>query len=299
MEGKEGPPLARPFVLMALVPLLFLVGCSKPSGVIIAHRGASWHLPEHTLPAYALAHGMQAAMIEPDVVATGDGVLICAHDLTMEATTNVADVFPNRVREDGRWYWVDFDYEEIRTLQAFGRDGTQHSGYAVPTLDEMILLVQRLDQRSGRTTTIIPEIKHPDFHTEHGFDLATMLVEALARHGYTGRRDAAIIQCFDLPTLKRLSAAGCQLRLVWLIGEEPNALDVLRASEFCHGIGPNRKLIEDAEGRPTDLLARARQYRLAVYPYTFKDEPEAVSRFLQKHRVDGVFCDDPAVLSGR
>jgi glycerophosphoryl diester phosphodiesterase len=293
--------LPRPLMLFGLIPLVVvllapLVGCAAPKGVIIAHRGASWHLPEHTLPAYALAHGMEAGMIEPDVVVTRDGVLICAHDLSMETTTNVAEVFPGRAREDGKWYWVDFDMPEIRTLRAYGRGPVRDSGYAVPTLDEMITLVQRLDAKAGRTTGIIPEAKHPDFHTGHGYDLGGMLVDALARHGYTGPKDAAIIQCFDLPTLKRLHVAGCRLRLIWLIGEEPNALEVLRASEFCHGIGPNRKLLEDAEGRGTDLLARARQYGLAVYPYTFKDEPEAVLRFLKEHRAEGVFCDDPAVL---
>jgi glycerophosphoryl diester phosphodiesterase len=294
--------LTRPPMLFGLVSLLVvlvapLVGCAAPKGVIIAHRGANWHLPEHTLPAYALAHGMGAGMIEPDVVVTRDGVLICAHDLTMETTTDVAEVFPGRARADGKWYWVDFDLAEIRTLRAFGRGPARDPGYGVATLDEMVTLVQRLDARAGRTTGIIPEIKHPAFHTEHGFDLAGMLVDALARHGYSGARDAAVIQCFDLPTLKHLHASGCRLRLVWLIGEEPNALDVLRASEFCHGIGPSRKLIEDGAGRGTDLLARARQYGLAVYPYTFKDEPEAVLRFLKEHRAEGVFCDDPAVLT--
>lgn len=294
--------MSRPLTLFGLLPVLVvllapLVGCAAPKGVIIAHRGASWHLPEHTLPAYALAHGMGAGMIEPDVVVTRDGVLVCAHDLTMEATTDVAEVFPGRAREDGKWYWVDFDLPEIRTLRAYGRGPARDPGYGVATLDEMITLVQRLDAKAGRTTGIIPEIKSPAFHTEHGYDLAGMLVDALARHGYTGAKDAAIIQCFDLPTLKHLHASGCRVRLVWLIGEEPNALDVLRASEFCHGIGPSRKLIEDEAGQGTDLLARARQYDLAVYPYTFKDEPEAVLRFLKDHRVEGVFCDDPAVLA--
>lgn len=289
--------MARNLMLFGLVPMLWLMlGCSAPKGVVIAHRGASWHLPEHTLPAYALAHGMKAGMIEPDVVATRDGVLICAHDLTMEPTTDVAEAFPARARADGKWYWIDFDLDEIRSLRRFGRGGDRDAGYKVATLDEMVTMVRRLDERAGRTTVVIPEIKHPAFHAEHGHDLGVMLVESLARHGYSGRRDAAIIQCFDLPTLRRLHAAGSRLRMVWLIDEEPNALEVLRASEFCHGLGLNRKLVEDETGKGTDLLARAKQYGLAVYPYTFKDEPEAVWRFLKNHRVDGVFCDDPAVL---
>lgn len=281
-------------MLMACAALC--AGCAVPRRAIIAHRGASWHLPEHTLPAYALAHGMHAGMIEPDVVATRDGVLICAHDLTMDATTDAAEVFPDRARDDGKRYWIDFDLAEILRLRAFGRDGRRDPGYAVPTLDEMITLVRRLDAASGRTTGIIPEIKHPAFHAEHGFDLGRMVVDTLARHGYAGPDDTALLQCFDLATLERLHASGTSLRMVWLLGEAPTEAELDRAAAFCNGLGPSRRLLEDERGRPTALLGAARSRGLALYPYTFKDEPGAVGRFLDRHRVEGVFCDDPSVL---
>ena len=277
---------------------MWSAGCAGPRGAIIAHRGASWHLPEHTLPAYALAHGMHAGMIEPDVVSTRDGVLICAHDLTMDATTDAAEVFPDRVRDDGERYWIDFDLAEIRRLRAFGRGERRDGGYTVATLDEMIAMVQRLDALAGRTTGIIPEIKHPAFHAEHGFDLGSMVLDALAGRGYTGPDDAAVVQCFDLGTLERLHARGRRVRMIWLLGEAPTGADLDRAAAFCHGLGPSRKLLEDDRGRPTALLDAARSRGLALYPYTFKDEPRAVRRFLERHRVDGVFCDDPSVLAG-
>lgn len=277
-----------------------LSGCAGPrAGVIIAHRGASWHLPEHTLEAYALAHGMKAGMIEPDVVATRDGVLICAHDLTMEQTSDVAAVFPDRARGDGKWYWIDFDLAELRTLRRFGRSGDRAGdrGFTVATLDEMLTLVARLDATAGRTTGVIPEIKGPEFHAAHGVDLGAMVVAALAERGYTGPDDAAVVQCFDLETLERLHGSGVALRLVWLVGETPAEADLVRAAGFCHGLGPSRTLLEDEAGRGTALLARAGELGLALYPYTFRDEPGAVRRFLDVHGVDGVFCDDPAVLT--
>lgn len=293
----------RSRLLGTVVLLLLTIGAGAcaagPRGVIIAHRGASWHLPEHTLEAYALAHGMKAGMIEPDVVATRDGVLICAHDRTMEQTTDVAAVFPDRARDDGRWYWIDFDLAELRTLRRVGRTGDRDAdrGFTVATLDEMLALVARLDAKAGRTTGVIPEIKYPGFHAEHGVDLGAMVVAALAAHGYADADHAAVIQCFDLATLERLHESGVRLRLVWLLGETPAEADLARAAGFCHGLGPSRKLLEDEAGRGTALLARAEELGLALYPYTFKDEPAAVRRFLDVHGVDGVFCDDPAVLS--
>lgn len=287
-------------LVVFLMAALGVGGCTVGSrGMIIAHRGASWHLPEHTLEAYALAHGMKAGMIEPDVVVTRDGVLLCAHDLTMEQTTDVATVFPDRARDDGRWYWIDFDLTELRRLQRFGRaaDRAGDRGFTVATLDEMLTLVARLDATAGRTTGVIPEIKAPGFHAEHGVDLAAMVVRSLSEHGYTGPDDAAVVQCFDLGTLQRLHASGVRLRLVWLMGETPAEADLVRAAGFCHGLGPSRKLLEDESGRGSALLARAGELGLAFYPYTFRDEPAAVRRFLDVHGVDGVFCDDPSVLS--
>ena len=79
--------------------------------MIIAHRGASAYLPEHTLEAYAYAHALRADFIEPDLVLTKDNIPICVHDIHLESTTNVEEIFPERKRSDGRWYAVDFTLE--------------------------------------------------------------------------------------------------------------------------------------------------------------------------------------------
>ena len=83
---------------------------------IIAHRGASGYLPEHTLSAKSLAFAMGADYLEQDVVATRDGELLVFHDLERDALTDVATRFPGRARDDGRHYCIDFDLEEIRSL---------------------------------------------------------------------------------------------------------------------------------------------------------------------------------------
>ena len=83
---------------------------------VIAHRGASGYVPEHTLEGVAMAHAMGVDYIEQDVVLTGDNALIVLHDLYLDAVTDVAARFPGRQRADGRHYAIDFSLEEIHSL---------------------------------------------------------------------------------------------------------------------------------------------------------------------------------------
>jgi len=288
-------------ILVALAALSCLAlapeGDDRP--LVLAHRGASGHLPEHTLAAYTLAWSMGADYLEPDVVLTKDGVTICAHDVVMQRVTDVAQRFPDRAREDGKWYWIDFTVDEVRTLRVT-YDGPGGSvGGAVPTFEEFLRLVDRLNAIGGEDgrvpVGVIPEPKKPAFHRDHAMNIETAVLDALIAHGYEDQADPAIIQCFELDALERLHDAGCELRLVWLMGEEPSDADLDRAAVFCHGLGPNRKLLEDDSGQPMPLLVRARELGLALYPYTFKDEPEATARFMHEHKVDGLFSDYPGV----
>ena len=108
--------------------LVACLGCDVSSAVlaesirlVIAHRGASGYLPEHTLAAYALAHGQGADYVELDLVRTKDGAFVCLHDVYLDRTTNVAQVYPDRKREDGRWYAADLLLTEVRSLEALER----------------------------------------------------------------------------------------------------------------------------------------------------------------------------------
>ncbi|MEQ8316514.1 MAG: glycerophosphodiester phosphodiesterase family protein [Phycisphaerales bacterium] len=266
--------------------------------LVLAHRGASGHLPEHTLAAYTLAWSMGADYLEPDVVLTKDGVAICAHDVNMERVTDVAERFPGRAREDGRWYWIDFTLEEVRTLRVTYAGAGGEVGGAVPTFEEFLRLVDRLNAiggEDGRTPVgVIPEPKRPEFHRNHGHSVELRVLATLVENGYEAEDDPAIIQCFDLDALERLEQVGCLVRLVWLLGEEPSDADLERAAGFCHGLGPSRKLLEDEDtGEPLPLLAQSREFGLMLYPYTFKDEPRAMARFFHEYGVAGLFTDFP------
>jgi glycerophosphoryl diester phosphodiesterase len=85
--------------------------------IVIAHRGASGYLPEHTLPAKAMAYAQGADYLEQDLVMTKDDHLVVLHDHYLDRVTDVADRFPDRARKDGRYYAIDFTLDEIKSLK--------------------------------------------------------------------------------------------------------------------------------------------------------------------------------------
>ena len=281
---------------------------TQPSKTVIAHRGASGYLPEHTLPAYALAHGMGADYIEPDLVLTRDGHFICLHDIYLQATTNVEEVFPDRARDDGRWYAADFTLDEVRQLQAEERLGnrfpTDTSRFVVPAFTEMIELVQGLNERTGRTVGIYPELKAPDWHRAQGLPMEESLLEVVGRYGYVAQGAPIFVQSFEAESLKRLRALGSELRQVFLMAEVAQYRSFLSAegiagvAGFATGIGPAKTMLE----RQPELIGWAHDAGLTVHPYTFRadqvpdryDSHEAeLRRYLFDLGVDGVFTDFP------
>lgn len=295
------------------------------SPLVIAHRGASGYLPEHTLEAKALAHGMGADFLEQDVVLTRDDQPIVLHDLHLETTTDVASVFPGRAREDGRYYAIDFTLEEVRRLRTHERSdpGTgnavhrtrfplEKSCFGVSTLGEEIELVQGLNHSTGRDVGIYTEIKSPVWHREQGKDITPIVLAELERYGYRERGDNAWVQCFDASELQRMRRElGCRLKLVLLIGgsdpaEVPVDRDALReVATYADGIGPQlRYLVEESGGEwnATALVEDAHASGLVVHPYTLRVEelPAFVSGFdellhicFEELGVDGAFTDHP------
>jgi glycerophosphoryl diester phosphodiesterase len=106
---------------------------SQTRKLAIAHRGASGYAPEHTLASYRLAMEQHADFVEPDLAVSKDGVLICLHDDTLERTTDIARVFPDRPSANvpgrgpaKRWLANDFTVAEIKRLDA-GAGATRNS----------------------------------------------------------------------------------------------------------------------------------------------------------------------------
>ena len=184
--------------------------------IVIAHRGASGYLPEHTLEAKAMAYAQGAHYIEQDLVMTRDDNLIVLHDITLDRTTDVDEKFPGRARSDGRYYAIDFTLEEIRTLKATEAYRTENgekvqalsqrfplgkSRFRVSTFQEEIEMIQGLNLSTDRDIGIYPEIKQPAFHRQEGKDISTRVVEVLKEYGYTSKGSKVFLQTFDYEEL--------------------------------------------------------------------------------------------------
>ena len=270
---------------------------------VVAHRGASAYLPEHTLEAYTLAHAQGADYIEPDVILTRDNVLVCLHDLELETTTDVAARFPDRKRPDGHWYTIDFTLAELKQLRVFGRvDDSEREtlqGYQVATLDELILLVQRLNEAVSRQTALLIEMKDSAWHVKQGKPLEPVLLETLARHMVDTPAGGYIIQSFDEAHLRRLrDTYQCQLPLMWLTSELPSLEKVDGIRAWAQGINPHRSAIE-VDGKPITaglaVLERMHSWGMKMFVWTFNDEPDVLQRFLDCYGVDGVITNNPDI----
>jgi glycerophosphoryl diester phosphodiesterase len=283
---------ARMYWTLLVCVLTSTCACAQ-SPLVIAHRGASGYLAEHTIEAYTLAVGMGADVIEPDVVLTKDGHPICSHDLTCEKT-DAHEKFPDRARSDGKWYFADLTLSEVLTLEV--RTPLALPGQRVMTLDAMLDTVRTLSARLDRTIGVIPEPKHPAWHREHGLELERAVLDALSKHGYTDPQSGAVIQCFDMESLLIMrNELGCTLPMVFLTGEEI-PWDLIEANaSWLHGIGPSRKTLEHEDGSPTANYARMVDLGLGLYPYTFKDDAEATARMLARPGITGIFTDFPDV----
>ncbi len=303
------------------------------SKLVIAHRGASGYLPEHTIAAKAMAYAQGADYIEQDLVMTRDGEVVVLHDHHLDTVSNVRDVFPDRARADGRFYVIDFTLSELRQLavsERFQMDSDHQSAvfedrfplgqssFGISTFAEEIELVHGLNKSTGRSVGIYPEIKSPAFHREEEKDISMAVLEVLREYGYSTMQDKVFLQCFDPFELQRihdelLPAMNMAVPLVQLLGTGPEFEPLLteqglqRVAAYADGIGPSMFLIIKPDSvatglQGTDLVERAHGLGLIVHPYTFRrdqlpafveDFDELLQIYLDDMDVDGVFTDFP------
>lgn len=288
---------------------------------VIAHRGASARMPEHTLAAYRRAVEGGADFIEPDLVMTRDGVLVARHENEIGGTTDVAlhPQFADRKRTqriDGSdvtgWFTEDFTLAELKTLRAREplpalRGVWYDRQFAVPTLHEIMVLLDDLVRDSGRSVGLIPEIKHPTHFRSIGLPMEQAVIDVLAKH-HVATRVPLVLQSFEptsLRTLRDIAAPVLpDLRLLQLIGDpraKPADVDAagddlryrdmltpdgLRAiAAYASLLGPHKSQIGEfgRGGRfeSTALIADAHAAGLQVMPYTFRPENPYLPRTLR------------------
>lgn len=290
-------------VLTTLVPHLRLAGQVSTRKQNIAHRGASAYAPEHTLASYRRALDQGADYVEQDLAVTRDGQLVCLHDDTLERTTDVERVFPERASRSGgsderHWYANDFTRAELERLDAGSWFGAGFAGERIPTWQQAVDLVRG---KAG----LYPELKSPPLYAARGVDMVTLFVTAMKQNRLDRAESLAttpvIVQSFDEPTVRRLAVELPRVPRILLMDSFPDgALNDQRLTEiatFADGIGPAKHLIE----REPTLVERAHARGLTVTAYTFRSRDEKafsdlrkeMSRFLFELGIDALFTDNP------
>ena len=303
---------------------LFVIQTAIANPSVIAHRGASGYLPEHTREALILAYGQGADFIEQDLVLSKDNVLMVLHDIHLETVTDVEQKFPTRKRRDGRYYVIDFTLQELKTLRVHERQNAQgkqvfanrfqgQSDFQIATFEEQINLIAQLNAQFGKEVGLYPEIKSPAWHRQQGADISKITLALLRKYQLDDANKPVFVQCFDFNETKRLrNELGAQVKLVQLIGEnswKESATDYayLRTAKglqdiakVAQGIGPwIPQLINLKTLRPSMLSQHAKQAGLLIHPYTFRKDqlPKGISTEQSMQLlfgtlgVDGVFTD--------
>lgn len=299
--------MIRAATLLCLPVVLAVTGVEqqpveKEKKQLVAHRGASAYAPEHTLAAYRLAMEQGADFVEQDLAVTRDGVLVCIHDLTLERTTNVEEVFPDRFAEDKtgessgrRWLVNDFTLDEIKRLDAGAWFDRQYAGERIPTFQEAVDLVRG---KAG----LYPELKDPAFYRSRGIKPVQLLKDALTKNSLPDASTPVIIQSFDETTIKQLAVDLRALPRVILVERRDAGLldsaEKLRAiAAWATGLGPNKGIIE---AQP-DVVKWAHAAGLTVTPWTFRSSNtgtystvrDEMAKFLYDYGVDALFTDNP------
>jgi glycerophosphoryl diester phosphodiesterase len=264
--------------------------------IVIGHRGAPAHRPEHTIASYVLAARLGADYLEPDLVATADGVLVARHEPELGATTDIAShpEFADRRTTrviDGRactgWFVDDLTLAELRTLRAIERlpalrpTNTRFDGrFPVATFAEVLDLRARLSARLGRTIGVYPETKNPGYFADRGVPLEPALVDALRAAGLDDPGAPVFVQSFDAASLRQLRTT-LRVPLVHLVADDTPELvtpaGLAAIAGHADAVGVHKTLViprtaAGTLGDPTSLVADADAAGLAVHAFTFRDE---------------------------
>ncbi len=283
---------------------------------IIAHRGASGLRPEHTLEGYRLAIESGCDVIEPDLVASRDGVLLARHERELSRSTDVrtrSDWLAKAGADAGEtphWYAEDHDGQSLRTLRAtqpYPGRSTEFDGlFAIPSFDEVLVLADQVWQQ-GRALAVYPELKDPTILQQRGIDITGLLIDTLRRHGLTTAQNATgaahrcWVQCFELPPLQRVHEA-CGLPVFALHdGLTVAAIQQLHTSApWLAGVALSKAALIGHRS-VANLVSAAHQLGWQVHVWTLRDDavlPEfndvdAEYAALFALGVDALFCDFP------
>ncbi|MEV7207742.1 MULTISPECIES: glycerophosphodiester phosphodiesterase family protein [unclassified Streptomyces] len=249
---------------------------------VIAHRGSSGMAPENTAAAIDLAVRQRADHVEIDVQRTKDGKLVNFHDCTMERTTNVEDLYPDRPS-----YRVsDFTWNELRQLDAGSWFHPDYTGEPIITLDTVIRHLQHT--RTGLLAEISP-------CSQYGTTIATDLADNLnGKPGYVGKalaRRQLAVQSFETDDARTFHDLMPDIPIGILDADRPTDTELTELSQWADQINPQHTVTDQ------DLVDRIHQLGMTTNVWTV-DEPGAI-RKMTTLGVDGIITDYPQTLTQR
>lgn len=277
--------------LLAASAGLLLAACGGSSGpderaplktdqVVVAHRGASGHAPEHTFAAYDLALEMGAEYIEQDVYPSADGVLVVIHDLTLDRTArgpaencsgNVSDKTVAQLKTCDMGSWFNETYPD--------RARPEYVGQTIPTLEEVF-------QRYGTRANYYIETK-PNLDLSGAVE--SQLLALIKQYGlYEGmvQRRQVLVQSFLPTSLLTMQSLDPTVPLVQLMQPlTTNAVTLALIAGYGFGVGPPVSDVNAA------LVEQAHAVGLSMHPYTVNEtaDLERVAGYC----VDGLFTNFP------
>ena len=248
--------------------------------IVIAHRGASGYRPEHTRSAYELAFALGADAVEPDIVATRDGVLVVRHENEISGTTDVASrsVFADRRATkviDGKeltgWFTEDFTWPELSTLRAreripeIRRSSASFDGrFPILRLRDVFDIIDRASDADRRSFGMVAEIKHATYFESIGLPLDELFSEEVNAAGWNAADGRLTIESFEQGVLEGVHARGIYGKRVYLV---------------------------EARGKPFDQVAR-----LGAKAPQYADYLTEAGLYGLRSRVDGISVDKSLIL---
>lgn len=279
--------------------------------LIIGHRGASGYRPEHSRAAYELAFALGADAVEPDIVATSDGVLVLRHENEISGTTDVAHhpEFASRKTTktiDGAsltgWFTEDFTWDELATLRtverlpALRQPSTSFNGQqGILRLRDLVEIIDAASARYGRPLLMIAEIKHGAYFESIGLPLDELFADEIRSWASF---EKLVVESFEQGVLAKIRARGIAARYVFLVDREGAPADLVAAygstarSYASHvtdeglarlatevdGVSVDKRTLVTASGATTDVVDRAHAAGLLAFTWTLRAENKFLAR---------------------
>jgi glycerophosphoryl diester phosphodiesterase len=249
--------------------------------LVIGHRGASAYAPENTLAAIDEAARLGIPWVENDVQRTKDGRLVVIHDDSLERTTDVEQVFPQRTS----WKVKDFTAAEIARLDAGSWFGPRYAGTRVPTLEQYMRRVEHNHQK------LLLEIKNPELYP--GIEVQTLKV--LSNEGWLDRQHLTgrlIVQSFSAASLRIVHDLNPAVTTGFL--GTPAIPDLPAYASFTDGINPSHGAVSTRYAAAVHAYTGPHGRQLTIFTWTVDDADTA--RRAARQGVDGIITNKPDVV---